>query len=120
MTDTNETDRPKPRTYGPSYLSRAEDPARCVAAVRDGNGWGDRQCSRPRGHGPGGCYCKQHDPAAVEARRDAAHENWKFKRRAEHRPIRQRNAFQAALEQIVKTSTDSVAVEIAREALKTE
>ena len=27
------------------------------------------QCKKPRGQGPEGAYCKQHDPAKVEARR---------------------------------------------------
>ena len=27
------------------------------------------QCTKPRGHGPDGAYCKQHDPKAVAARK---------------------------------------------------
>jgi hypothetical protein len=30
------------------------------------------QCTKPRGHGPDGAYCKQHDPAAVKARDEAS------------------------------------------------
>ena len=37
-----------------------EDAARCVAEVTDFTGWHQRQCSRKRGHGPNGEYCKQH------------------------------------------------------------
>lgn len=33
---------------------------------------GGYQCLRPRGHGPDGAYCKQHDPAAVKARQAAS------------------------------------------------
>lgn len=35
-----------------------EDPRRCVEAVWVG--WHERQCTRKRGHGPNGEYCKQH------------------------------------------------------------
>lgn len=54
----------------------AEDPKRCVKSLMDRWHPGGYQCTRPRGHGPDGCYCKQHDPAAVAARtvvRDAAY-----------------------------------------------
>lgn len=41
-----------------SYSGTKEDKARCVASVF-GN-WHSSQCSRPRGHGEAGEYCKQH------------------------------------------------------------
>lgn len=37
------------------------------------------QCTRKRGYGPGGEYCKQHDPAAVKARREKSDSEWKAK-----------------------------------------
>lgn len=45
----------------------AEDVTRCIAEVQDTRGrsvnamfrW-FRQCSRPRGHGPNGLFCRQH------------------------------------------------------------
>ena len=37
-----------------------KDQTRCVARVSDETGWHFRQCSRKRGHGPDGKYCKQH------------------------------------------------------------
>jgi hypothetical protein len=37
-----------------------EDPTRCVYAVPDETGWHFYQCSRKRGYGPNGEYCKQH------------------------------------------------------------
>jgi len=47
------------RVYGLPWDRRLEEPKQCVAVV-----WqpfvGGLQCSRPRGHGPGGLYCKQH------------------------------------------------------------
>lgn len=48
-----------------------EDPAKCIEEV-----WGEsfrmgHQCQRKRGHGKGGLYCAQHDPCAIEAKREA-------------------------------------------------
>ena len=37
-----------------------EDPERCIEDVLPSGGWFPYQCSRKRGHGPDGCYCKQH------------------------------------------------------------
>jgi len=36
-----------------------EDKDRCVVSVH-GIGWQDHQCSRMRGHGQDGLFCKQH------------------------------------------------------------
>jgi hypothetical protein len=46
----------------------------CCEAVwiREGNWSRESQCTRKRGFGPDLAYCKQHDPAAVEARKKAA------------------------------------------------
>ena len=52
------------RRYGvwPGYpQGRAEDPCRCIEEISPAAGsWIPRQCSRKRGHGPDGLYCKQH------------------------------------------------------------
>jgi hypothetical protein len=50
------------------------DFARCCVEVTDYSTRWPRyhQCSKKRGHGPDGAYCKQHDPEAVKARRDAS------------------------------------------------
>lgn len=37
-----------------------EDTNRCIESVGDGSYWHFYQCSRKRGHGEGGLYCKQH------------------------------------------------------------
>ncbi len=37
-----------------------EDVTRCVEAVYGHRDYHSRQCSRTRGHGPDGLYCKQH------------------------------------------------------------
>lgn len=46
---------------------RAEDKTRCVDEVWNGpRGMSASQCSRKRGFGPGGEYCKQHAKRAEE------------------------------------------------------
>lgn len=51
------------------------DLTRCCEEVWTRERWSRRhqhhQCSKPRGHGPDGAYCKQHDPEVVNARRAA-------------------------------------------------
>lgn len=42
-----------------------EDLTRCIAEVRPPVGWGSGQCTRLRGHGPNGEYCKQHGKIAM-------------------------------------------------------
>jgi hypothetical protein len=74
-----------PKSYGawggnpsgtvPNYLF-------CCVAVRPSGRWPvPHQCRKPRGHGPDGAYCKQHDPVVVKAREDARDargaEKWK-------------------------------------------
>lgn len=59
----NEQDTP--RRYGDwagNPKGHAEDTKRCIVEVwpTSGNGWIPYQCSRKRGHGPDGLYCKQH------------------------------------------------------------
>ncbi len=41
-----------------------ESPERCIASVTAYPSWQDGQCSRKRGHGPDGDYCKQHGKMA--------------------------------------------------------
>lgn len=49
------------------------DLSRCCEAVWSRERWSRQyQCTKPRGYGPDGAYCKQHDPQAVKARRAAA------------------------------------------------
>jgi len=43
-----------------------EDPSRCIEEVYGGR-WIHHQCSRKRGHGPDGLYCKQHAKQHMEA-----------------------------------------------------
>jgi len=54
---------PEPRIYGQwagNPKGTPEDPALCVEGVWNLYAPGFPQCSRKRGHGPGGLYCKQH------------------------------------------------------------
>lgn len=47
----------KKRTYG-HFQKRAEDKTRCIEEVWDR--FTSYQCSRKRGYGKNGLYCKQH------------------------------------------------------------
>jgi hypothetical protein len=51
--------------------SISADPNLCAEEVASKDGWAYSQCSRKRGHGPEQAYCKQHDPDAVKAKREA-------------------------------------------------
>ena len=42
-----------------------EDPNRCIVAVFQRGRYVSVQCSRKRGNGPDGLYCKQHGAKAV-------------------------------------------------------
>ena len=48
------------RHYGLPGRKLPEDPKRCVVETRDRSGWYPKQCQRPRGHGLGGRFCRQH------------------------------------------------------------
>jgi len=48
------------------------DLQRCCEEVWSRERWSrHHQCGKPRGHGPDGAYCKQHDPEVVKARKAA-------------------------------------------------
>lgn len=49
----------KLRVYG-HFAKNLENTTHCIVEVSDGYGWGWHQCSRKRGHGEGGLFCKQH------------------------------------------------------------
>lgn len=87
------------KSYGYSYNSQQPDYTRCADFVIDR--YGNRQCSRPNGHGPHGAWCKQHDPDRIKAKREAdearraeEHAAW----RAEQKIARAIAAATAALE----------------------
>jgi len=44
---------------------RIEDETCCIKDIWGGYSAGSYQCSRKRGHGPDGLYCKQHDPERI-------------------------------------------------------
>ena len=48
------------RYYGKRGVGGVEDEQRCVVEVQSFDGWRSFQCSRLRGHGPGGLLCWQH------------------------------------------------------------
>ena len=48
-------------TWSGNHNGSPEDKSRCVEEVwPNGGSWIPYQCSRKRGHGPNGEYCKQH------------------------------------------------------------
>jgi hypothetical protein len=67
-----------PKDYGPSFRCRKPDYARCAESVADdGRMVTSSQCSRKNGHGPEGAWCKQHDPQAIAAKREARNAAWR-------------------------------------------
>jgi hypothetical protein len=71
---------------------------RCCEEVSNGTrGALYHQCFRKRGYGPGGAYCKQHDPATVQAKRDA----WEAKYRKQQAIDDRRYAIQSAGERML-------------------
>lgn len=49
-----------------------EDVTRCIEGVwPNERGSMEHQCLNKRGHGPDGLYCRRHDPAVVQAKRDS-------------------------------------------------
>lgn len=73
------------------------------------------QCRRKAGFGPGGAYCKQHDPAFVKARAAAANAKDAARRRAE-RPKWYAREMLEALRQIADGHNDprTLAAEIVK------
>jgi hypothetical protein len=54
--------------WGGCPMGQIEDPTRCTEEVwQRGHVWYPHQCSRKRGHGPDGLYCKQHAKQFPEA-----------------------------------------------------
>jgi hypothetical protein len=54
--------------WGGFPMGQAEDPTRCIEEVWPSDTtWYPHQCSRKRGHGPDGLYCKQHAKKHMEA-----------------------------------------------------
>ena len=106
---------PKPgpdgvRRYGRPYSPVAEDPTRCVMSVMDHKTGmrfpASRQCKRARGHGEGGLFCKLHDPAAVEAKRQATLQRRNSRADREARERRRPDAYRAALQAIADGHND--------------
>jgi len=63
-----------------------EDTSKCVQGVwSEGRGALEHQCNRNRGHGPGGLYCKQHDPEEVAKRAEARAEKYRKEREFQNR-----------------------------------
>jgi hypothetical protein len=65
------------RTYGASYAPRQEDTSHCIESVWSSGRWASYQCSRKRGHGKDGLYCKTHDPERVAAKQAERDRKWR-------------------------------------------
>lgn len=61
----------EPRMYGSNAWRKGtrEHPDLCIASVWPRGSWADHQCTRKRGYGPGGLWCKQH--GRLEEEREA-------------------------------------------------
>lgn len=104
-----------------------KDPTRCIASIY--SDYHSRQCSRPRGHGRDGLYCKQHDPENI-AKRDAAQrkkydEGWIKKRAMWDKERREHEAYEpmlAALKAVLPmvSHTNDIAVQIRAAIAKAE
>lgn len=66
-----------PAIYGSPWIGNRPDYTRCAQRVANSTISGQHQCTRPNGHGPHGAWCKQHDPAAREARDKARADKWR-------------------------------------------
>lgn len=90
-----------------------EDLKRCVEQLFDRPHPGGYQCSRPRGHGPDGLYCRQHNPDAIAARRAAKDAEWRAEIESRERARnaaawreKARDAAEAAIRQIATGHND--------------
>lgn len=98
--------------YGHHFDKREPDYNRCAEHVYDR--YGTHQCERKNGHGPHGAWCRQHDPVAIQAKREAAaakrdaeNRAWMEKRAKEQAVARAAAALEPALRQIAEGHNDS-------------
>ena len=105
MTDAPALTSLHQKSYGLNMAKRGPDPARCCVEVSNGGRWPSyHQCNRPRGHGPEGAYCKQHDPEVVAARRAASEAAYNEKRR--RKALMHADQYLAALRKIAEGHND--------------
>ena len=72
------------RWYGRDHNHR-ENEANCIEEIWGDKGWTQHQCSRRRGHGSDGLYCKQHDPDRIKKKREAENKEYELKQAARMR-----------------------------------
>lgn len=93
-------------SYG-THMRCKPDYGRCAEDVRDAGRWPSyHQCTRKNGHGPHGAWCRQHDPVAVTAKRDAEYSKRKSKWEAEKRASVFARECQNAIRQIAAGHND--------------
>lgn len=94
------------KSYG-THMRCKPNYDRCAEDVRDAGPWPSyHQCARKNGHGPHGAWCKQHDPVAVKAKREASTAKWKSERDAEERASTFVRECQTAIRQIAAGHND--------------
>lgn len=90
-----------PNSYGTWAGNRtgsAPDYGRCCEGVWSKERWPRQyQCTRKRGHGPDGAYCKLHDPEAAKARQKASDARWAEKWNKDRYQFYGRTFFDALL-----------------------
>lgn len=92
------------RTYGVNGCP--EDVVCCIEKVYPPGRWmSSKQCSRKRGHGPDGLYCKQHDPKRVADRDET---RWKKQAEEEAQRMKQVDRQRAALAAVENIPTKTL------------
>jgi hypothetical protein len=76
---TEEWARQEQKPYVSRFFKESHNPKYCCASVHDGDrSVGFHQCSRkPKVHYGALGYCRQHDPVAVQAKRDESARKWR-------------------------------------------
>lgn len=94
--------------WGGNPEGTKEDLTRCVESVI-GNERGSipRQCSRKRGHGPDGLYCKIHDPAFIAEKDKKEQRKWDLERELSYVTKYKCETFFRALKQIADGHNDA-------------
>lgn len=96
-----------PAFYGRAYAKVWPQYDQCAGRV-SGDRWalGSSQCSRANGHGPHGAWCKQHNPEAVSARREASNAKYRAESDAANRDREFTRAARAAVNLIAAGHND--------------
>lgn len=89
--------------YGSSLWGKTKfNPKRCAQEVSSGTRAPTyHQCDRKPGHGPDELYCRQHDPAAIAARREKQQRAYNTRLDNQLHPYRERETAIAHLRSVL-------------------